>query len=76
MLDANLKAQLKSYLENLKTPVELITFIDESPKAKELSQLVSQIAELSPLVSEIDGNGSEQAANERIPSMLVRSVET
>ena len=51
MLDTNLQAQLKSYLENLKTPVELVTFTDESPKAKELSQLVNQITELSPLVS-------------------------
>jgi alkyl hydroperoxide reductase subunit F len=44
MLDTNLQAQLKSYLENLKTPVELITFTDESPKAKELTQLVAQIS--------------------------------
>ena len=51
MLDSNLQTQLKSYLDNLKTPVELITFTDESPKAKELSQLVNQITELSPLVS-------------------------
>ena len=80
MLDTNLQTQLKSYLENLKTPVELITFTDESPKAKELAQLVDQIIELSPLVSKIDGNNTfskaEQANNERVPSMLVRSVET
>jgi alkyl hydroperoxide reductase subunit F len=80
MLDINLQAQLKSYLENLKTPVELITFTDESPKAKELSKLVSQITELSPLVSQIDGklyaSDAEQVVNERVPSMLVRSVAT
>ena len=80
MLDTNLQAQLKGYLENLKTSVELITFTDESPKAKELSQLVNQITELSPLVTAIDGNlfssKAEQASNERIPSMLVRSVAT
>jgi alkyl hydroperoxide reductase subunit F len=78
MLDTNLQAQLKGYLDNLKTPVELITFTDESPKAKELTQLVEQISQLSPLVTAIDGNlsfsNTDQAVTERVPSMLVRSV--
>jgi alkyl hydroperoxide reductase subunit F len=74
MLDANLQIQLKNYLDNLKTPVELITFTDESPKAKELTELVAQISQLSSLVTVIDGNQTEQSANERVPSMLVRSV--
>ena len=72
MLDTNLQAQLKSYLENLKTPVELLIFTDESPKAKELAILVNQIAELSSLITVIQGEDS----NERVPSMLVRSVAT
>ena len=76
MLDTNLQAQLKGYLDNLKTPVELITYTDESPKAKELSQLVTQIAQLSPLVTAIEGNNTSQVNNERVPSMLVRSVAT
>ncbi|MEW6994856.1 alkyl hydroperoxide reductase subunit F [Colwelliaceae bacterium MEBiC 14330] len=76
MLDSNLQTQLKSYLDNLKTPVELITFTDESPKAKELAQLVAEIASLSPLVSQVDGNDTAQANNARMPSMVVRSLET
>ncbi len=76
MLDSNLQTQLKSYLDNLKTPVELITFTDESPKAKELAQLVAEIASLSPLVSQVDGNDTAQATNARMPSMVVRSAET
>lgn len=72
MLDTNLQAQLKNYLQNLKTPVELITFTDESPKSKELNSLVEQIAQLSPLVSAVKGTDS----NERVPSMLVRGTAT
>ena len=72
MLDVNLKNQLKSYLENLKTPVELVAFTDSSPKSIELNTLVNEIAELSSLVTVIDGDNS----NERVPSMLVRSVAT
>lgn len=72
MLDTNLQAQLKNYLQNLKTPVELVTFTDESLKGKELSSLVTQIAQLSPLVSVIVGDDDK----ERVPSMLVRSVAT
>ncbi len=72
MLDTNLQTQLKTYLANLKTPVELVTFVDDSPKAKELNTLAEQIAALSPLISLAQGND----ANERVPSMLVRGSAT
>ncbi len=36
MLDANVKNQLNTYLQNLKHPVELVVSIDDSPKAQEL----------------------------------------
>jgi len=71
MLDTNLKNQLQTYLQNLKSPVELVRFLDESEKSKELSELVEQIAELSPLVTIAEREDS----GERKPSMLVRSVE-
>ncbi|MBU2893246.1 alkyl hydroperoxide reductase subunit F [Colwellia sp. D2M02] len=72
MLDTTLQAQLKSYLENLKTPVELITFTDDSLKGKELTALVNQIASLSSLITVTQGTD----INERVPSMLVRSAAT
>ena len=31
MLDAGMKTQLKTYLENLRTPIELIAYADAQP---------------------------------------------
>lgn len=51
MLEANIKAQLKSYLERLQHPIELIASLDDSAKAAEMSAMLVEISELSPLVS-------------------------
>ena len=51
MLEANIQSQLKSYLERLRQPIELIASLDESPKAREMRELLEVIASLSPLVS-------------------------
>jgi alkyl hydroperoxide reductase subunit F len=72
MLDTNLKQQLQNYLNNLKTPVELITFTDNSPKSKELNALVNEIAALSPLITSVQGS----AIGERTPSMLIKGLST
>lgn len=69
-LNSQLKEQLTTYLQHLKTPVELAAFTDDSAKSSELNQLVREIAALSDLVSIIDADNS----HERVPSMLVRST--
>ena len=51
MLDANIKAQLKAYLEKLQRPIELVASLDDSAKAQELSGLLGDIAELSNQVT-------------------------
>ncbi|ELY3854416.1 alkyl hydroperoxide reductase subunit F [Providencia huaxiensis] len=51
MLDNNLQAQLKAYLERLTKPVELVANIDDSQKSNEIKQLLEQIASLSDKVS-------------------------
>lgn len=51
MLDASLKAQLKGYLENLRTPIELVASLDETPKSTELMELLEDIASASDKVS-------------------------
>jgi alkyl hydroperoxide reductase subunit F len=71
MLDVNLKAQLNTYLQNLKSTVELAVFLDEGLKSKELNALAIEIAAMSPLINLVELDGS----SERAPSMLVRSVQ-
>ncbi|WP_137223197.1 alkyl hydroperoxide reductase subunit F [Shewanella sp. MEBiC00475] len=65
MLDANVKNQLKTYLQNLKRPVELVVSADDSKKAKELTSLTQDIIDSSDLVSVTYQQGK------RTPSMSV-----
>ncbi len=51
MLDANLKTQLKGYLERLTLPVELVASLDDGPKSVELKELLQEIASLSDKVT-------------------------
>ncbi len=47
MLDANLKSQLKGYLERITQPIELIASLDEGAKSREMAELLEEIAALS-----------------------------
>ena len=40
MLDANIKAQLKSYLERVTQPIEIVASLDEGPKSQEMRELL------------------------------------
>ena len=51
MLEANMKTQLKAYLEKLTKPVELIATLDDSAKSAEIKELLAEIAELSEKVT-------------------------
>ncbi|MFW2072560.1 alkyl hydroperoxide reductase subunit F [Acinetobacter gerneri] len=69
MLDQNIKAQLKAYLERLESPIELVAVLDDSDKASKIKELVTEIAELSDQVTaRFDGN------NSRRPSFGVAKV--
>ncbi|WP_294930314.1 alkyl hydroperoxide reductase subunit F [uncultured Paracoccus sp.] len=68
MLDANLKTQLKAYLERLTRPVVLTASINDTPKSAEMVALLRDIASLSDKVSVAeDGN------DERRPSFALTS---
>lgn len=66
MLDANIKAQLKAYLEKLVDPIELVASLADGSKSDEMHALLLDIAELSSKVSvRLDGS------DERRPSFSV-----
>ena len=44
MLDANLKNQLKAYLEKITRPVELVASLGDDAKSQELRALLNEIA--------------------------------
>ncbi|MBN7827872.1 alkyl hydroperoxide reductase subunit F, partial [Bowmanella dokdonensis] len=71
MLDNNLKDQLKTYLANLKRPVELVLATDDSEKSQQLLALARDIEELSDLVSY-----RLTTEPQRVPSMQVSSPDT
>ncbi|GAB2895066.1 alkyl hydroperoxide reductase subunit F [Paraburkholderia jirisanensis] len=68
MLDDNLKNQLKTYLQNVKHPIEIVAATDDSDKSKELQQLLREIAGLSDHITVVEQNGS---GAERTPSFAI-----
>ncbi len=61
MLDANLKTQLKSYLEKVSRPIEIVASLDDSAKSQELLALLNDIATLSERVTVIERRGDDRA---------------
>jgi alkyl hydroperoxide reductase subunit F len=43
MLDANLKAQLKSYLERVTQPIEIVASLDDGAKSQEMLALLQDV---------------------------------
>lgn len=61
MLDQNIKAQLKAYLERLESPIEIVASLNESEKATKIKELVLEIAELSDQVTaRLDGQNARR----------------
>ena len=54
MLDANLKAQLKSYLERVTQPIEIVASLDDGAKSREMLDLLKDVASLSHQITLID----------------------
>jgi NADH-dependent peroxiredoxin subunit F len=67
MLDANLKNQLKAYLEKVTRPIELVAFLDGSEKSNELKSLLDEIASLTTQISVVE----KDDASARRPSFSI-----
>ena len=68
MLDANIKAQLKSYLERVTQPIEIVASLDEGAKSREMRELLNDVVEQSALITL---SASTDQANTRTPSFSV-----
>lgn len=69
MLEVTLKTQLKTYLEKLQQPIELLAFLDGSAASSELRELLVEIASLSPNIRFKEHAGDLGA--ERTPSFKI-----
>ena len=70
MLESATANQLKSYLGNLRRPIELVATLDDSFKSDEMRTLVTEVAAQSDkIVARFDGT------NPRVPSFAIRADE-
>jgi alkyl hydroperoxide reductase subunit F len=72
MLDANLKAQLKTYLEKVVQPIEIVASLDDSAKAREMEELLQEIVLLSDKITLVKRTDD----NERKPSFSINRPGT
>lgn len=66
MLDANIATQLKTYLQNLQRPVEIVASLNETPKAAEMRELLVEIADMSDKVTLNDRDNDARQPSFRI----------
>ncbi|NYT86976.1 alkyl hydroperoxide reductase subunit F [Pollutimonas harenae] len=72
MLDANLKAQLKSYMEMVSLPIEIVACLDDGAKSRELRELLQEIEGMSDKISLTERNDTD----ERKPSFTINRSGT
>ena len=64
-LDSNIKNQLKAYMEKLVNPIVIAASADDSPKSKEMMELLNELAELSSKIRLV------QEQDKRTPSFAI-----
>src|SRR5918998_1614685 len=74
MLDAALASQLRTHFEKIVRPVELVAALDDSPKAREMAELLDELAGLSDKVTVVEDD--DEGADVRRPSFAIRRAGT
>ncbi len=72
MLDMELKAQLRAYLERLTQSIELVASVDDTDASREMMALLADVAAQSDRISLRE----QRADGERVPSFLIRRTGT
>jgi len=72
MLDDDMKAQLKGYLQRITRPIALVATVNEDPASREMMDLLHEVAGLSDLVSVVKRTpGIDSDAGARAPSFRI-----
>jgi alkyl hydroperoxide reductase subunit F len=71
MLDANLKQQLQAYLGRMTQPIEIVATLDDSDAAREMRELLEEVAGLSSLIT-LEQRAADGSV--RAPSFSVNRV--
>jgi len=69
MLDDSLKTQLTAYFEKVVRPIEIVASLDDSPKSREMEELLGELVLLTDKITLIERRG----ADERTPSFALNS---
>jgi len=56
MLDAAIQAQLKTYLEKVVQPIELVASLDDSATGREMKELLTEITQLSDKIALVESS--------------------
>src|SRR5437016_14613025 len=74
MLDADLKTQLKGYLERITHPIALVASVDDGEASGDMTALLRDVAEQSERVTLVRSDGVD--TGERTPSFRIERTGT
>ncbi|MCB1260287.1 MAG: alkyl hydroperoxide reductase subunit F, partial [Acidimicrobiales bacterium] len=78
VLDDALTAQLREHFTKITRPVELVAWLDDTPRSAQVESLLTELAALSDHIAVVrqDGDAGPTSLDERRPSFAVRRVGT